>query len=133
MSSSRFQDTVRTIIDANYDLKVASPEFCISLLAYPTERTFTKLYRKIQTRDRRWIRDFIRADGLYAIIIAIEDIFRRKNSSLMNSILLLKCINCIKELMNSICGMQAVINLASEKKDCIQTLAKSKLFLLCRL
>lgn len=122
---SKFAQVAQSLINVTYDLENASPEFCVDLLESANEKTFSKIQKKISTSNRRWIRDFIRAQGLFALLQCIEKIFKKtKQNSFITSILLFKCLSCIKELMNAKYGMEAIIRMGIEDKDCIQILAK---------
>lgn len=117
----------KSLINATYNLENASPEFCVNLLECANEKTFSKLQKKINSSNRRWIRDFIRAKGLFALLQCIEKIFKKpKENSFITSILLFKCLSCIKELMNANYGMEAIIRMGIEDKDCVQILAKGE-------
>ncbi len=127
----RFKSITRSLIDATYSLKTASPEFCVGLLACANETTFKMVHRKLRAvkRNRQWIRDFIRADGLITLISCVERIFNRcQINSFVRSIQLLNCLSCIKEVMNSQFGMEAVINLSIGFGECVQILAKGMYF-----
>jgi len=124
----RFQSVARSLIDVSYDLTSATPQFCLSLLpsvnTSPTLTTLSKLHRKIQTSSRRWIRDFIHADALIALLTCTEAILHRHGSSFYAAVLLYKCLACIKELMNLQYGMEAVINMGVDNTTCASTLAR---------
>ena len=114
-------------IDYDYDLKNASPDFCIQLLHYPNLKMLSKLNRKLKTSSKEWIGEFIELKGLFSLIVCIEDICnKRKKSQLFISLILSKCVCCIKEILNLKFGMESIIDTVNEDPSCIQTLAKGK-------
>ena len=123
----KLKDVAMLLIKHDYNLKCASPEFCIQLLESLNVKMLTKLHRHIKFSDHRWIRHFINGNGLFSLLKCIEKILNRtRNHSFYSSIILSKCLSCIKELMNSKKGMESIIDLSIEDHTCIQILAKSK-------
>lgn len=114
-------------LEYDYDLAYASPEFCVHLIISNNAKVFTKILRKLQTSNQQWIFDFVYTfKGLLTLLFCLDKICMRKTTSLLNSLLLLKCLSCIKEIMNSKDGMDGIISLADEDSSCIQILAKGK-------
>ncbi len=100
--NQKFKRITNLIIKNNFDLKHASPEFCIRLLERPNEKFLSKLHKKIFVSTRQWINEFIYMRGLFALLKCIEKVFKKAAlNSIFISILLSKCLNCIKELLNS--------------------------------
>jgi 3-dehydroquinate dehydratase len=116
-------------LDFDYDLNNATPEFCVQLLNFPNLKMFSKLHSKIRSknRDREWILDFIQSNGLYSLVQCVEKLSTKKYSSaiIFNSLVLSKCICCIKEVLNSKYGMECIINMANEHQHCLNILAKA--------
>lgn len=111
-------------LEYDYDISCASPEFCSHLVVSNNAKVFTKLHKKIQTSNQNWIYEFVYTfKGLLALLVGLEKICVKKNT-LMNSLLTLKCLSCIKEIMNSKHGMDGIISLANEDNNCLQILAK---------
>ena len=124
----RFRRVARAIANLEYDyeLNEASPEFCAHLLIYPNIKVYKKLHKKLQTSTRAWIHEFIEHDGLFSLMQSIENPSNNyKNSGFINSLLISKCLNCIKELMNTKLGMESLITMTLEDVKYTQMFAKS--------
>ena len=111
----------------DYDISSASPDFCVHLLiSINNAKLFSKLNKKIQTSNQTWIYAFIYTfRGLLALVACLDKLCMRK-TTLLNSLIVLKCLSCIKEIMNSTYGMDSMISLMSEDVNSLQTLAKGK-------
>ena len=126
----RFRRIGRAIanLEYNYELNEASPEFCVHLLIYPNTRLYSKLSKKIRNcsiNNRAWILEFIQQEGLFSLILSIEKQCNNyKKSGFFNSLLISKCLECVKELMNSKFGMESLISMALDDQKCVQILAK---------
>lgn len=116
-------------LEYDYDISQASPEFCSHLVSSShNAKVFAKLHKKLQSTNQSWIFDFVYTfKGLLALLFCLDKICIRK-TTLMNSLLTLKCLSCIKEIMNSKHGMDKIISLASEDNNCVQILAKGSSF-----
>jgi hypothetical protein len=112
-------------IDHDYDLKEASPEFCIQLLSFPNLKMFSKLHRKIKTSGNDWIMEFIQSKGLFGLILCVEQLCNKTSSNVIyNSLVMSKCVCCIKELLNLKIGMECIIDVVDLDLTCIQTFSK---------
>ena len=110
----------------DYHLHEASPDFCVQLLNFPNMKMFTKLHRKLKSSTNDWIVEFVQAKGLIALILCIEQLSSKPNAAndLYNSIMLSKCVCCIKELLNLKIGMDYIIEVVDMDPTCIQTMSK---------
>lgn len=117
---SKFRRVCRALanLEFDYTLNYSSPEFCKQLLVYPNLKLFTKLERKLRNENQAWINEFIQTGGLFSLLHCIEYLSNKKyGNNLLNSILLCKCLNCIKEIMNHRFGMECIIGMAIEEKS----------------
>ena len=113
-------------LEHDYDLSVASPEFCIQLLSFPNLKMLSKLHRKLKTSGNDWIMDFIQLRGLFALILCLEQLCNKSNTSIIyNSLLMSKCVCCIKELLNLKTGMECIIEVVDLDPTCIRTFSKA--------
>lgn len=113
-------------LDQDYDLRSASPEFCIQLLIYPNLKLFCKLHQKIKSSDSEWILEFIHHKGLFSLMKCVEVLCsRRRSSEIFSSLIISKCVLCIKEVLNLKSGMERIINLAKDDSECLHILSKS--------
>jgi hypothetical protein len=120
--------------DNDYDLGQASAEFCVHLLISNNAKVFSKVHKKIQTSNSAWIYEFVHTfKGLLTLLSCLDKLCINKTTTLFNSLVLLKCLSCIKEIMNSTHGMDGVISLANEDQSCVQILAKGKNILFIKL
>ena len=118
----KFRRAGRAIANLEYDysLDQSSPDFCIQLLVYPNLKMFNKLVRKFRTANKQWINEFIQEKGLFNLLHCVEYLCHKKNgSTLMNSILLCKCLSSIKDILNHRFGMECIIDMANEDKSFI--------------
>jgi len=68
--------------------------------------------------DNQWLSGFILEGGLDRLLTAIDTPLAKK------PLVVLKCLQCIKELMNVEYGMEAVINMGVGNATCASTLAR---------
>lgn len=140
-------------IEYDYNLEHSSPDFCIHLLLNANLRVLTKLNRKLRNSSKEWIVEFVNTGGLLALLNLVDKLCQtqdtkatnksylransrnndisnvkmtnsRTNSSFFKSLILSKCICCIKELMNSKYGMETIIELAMIDSSTTNALSK---------
>ncbi len=115
----KFRLVVRSLLDGTYDLgPLSSPDFCVQLLRLPTQASLSTLHAKLKQSDNQWLSNFILEGGLVRLLTAIETPIER------NRLVMLKCLQCAKELMNVQYGMEAVINMGVDNTTCASTLAR---------
>ncbi len=128
----KFKYMVETLLNKNsadYSLNKASPQFCVQLLNITKTKTFDKLLTKIKSCSKEWINEFIKSNGFFTLFFASEKICIQigGEKTFVKSIMLTKCLKCMKEIMNLNVGMEFIISLATtEDKECIEILSKSK-------
>ena len=119
--NNKFKRIARLLIQSNYELENASPDFVINLLAVKCDlSTFQKLNLKILNSPREWTVEFIKLNGIISLLDCVERI--RNQSNIYGALRFVKCIGCIKSILNLEYGMERVINL---DRDAVQVLAKS--------
>ncbi|CAF0767609.1 unnamed protein product [Brachionus calyciflorus] len=126
----KFRQIGRAIanLENDYSIESSSPEFCIQLLNYPNLKFFNKLNRKLRNSNKDWINEFIQSKGLFQLLYCVEYLCHKKTgSSLINSILISKCLNCIKEILNHKFGMECIIDMANEDQSFVHILVKAVL------
>jgi hypothetical protein len=93
---------------AFYDLNHANADFCIQMLRYPNGRYLSKLLKKLRSCSEEWIVEFIRLDGLFELMNCIDQVLK-KGTTIINSIVVVRCVNCIKATMNFKFGFKSII------------------------
>lgn len=130
-SQKRFVQSVRAICTHSYDLKNASPEFIIHLLATltPNFKLFSRVQAKLAVESRDWITEFIERNGLARLVNSLDKICSQmlNENDMYISLILVKCICCIKLLLNVEHGMEKITRVATNSDaNFPQILAKSK-------
>ena len=98
------------------------PDECIDLLQIGTRiEIFLAVRHRILHCTRKWMKEFVRQGGLGYLLDALEDLTSKHGSyDLSETCEILECVTCIKAVMNSKSGLEAMI----ERKECAQKLAK---------
>lgn len=127
----KFRNLVEKLLNKNsgdYSLAKASPQFCVQLLNITKTKTFDKLLKKIKTSSHEWINEFIECNGFFTLLFASEKICNEAigDKTFLKSLMLAKCLKCMKEVMNLNVGMEFIINLAArDDNECIEIFSKS--------
>ena len=127
----KFRNVVEILLNkksVDYSLAKASPQFCVQLLNITKTKTFDKLLAKIKSSSNEWIKEFIKINGFFTLLFASEKICLQigGEKTFVKSIMLTKCLKCMKEIMNLNVGMEFIISLATtEDKECIEIFSKS--------
>ncbi|KAI0224266.1 Inverted formin-2, partial [Lamellibrachia satsuma] len=107
-TNGKFVEKITSAL-GHFDLDHCDPDVCISFLRNPSIKTYAALKRKLKNADKDWIQGFLDADGLEILLSAIDLVGGRRVSQLSDAMLLLECVSCIKELMNSKVGLEYLI------------------------
>lgn len=105
------------------DLTECDPEMCVGLLKLPSIRTYAALSKKLRTCNKQWMSGFLEAYGLKVLLESVDTLSSRKVSQLTDAMMLLECVNCVKEVMNSKIGLEFIID---GKNEFIPRLVKGK-------
>jgi hypothetical protein len=105
---SLFKKRVEMVRDS-VDFDQCDLETGISTLKVPSPEKYTALTKKIRSSNSEWLEKFLQYDGLEALLDAIGTISHRRVTQLSDAMMLLKCISCIKEVMNSKLGLDHLI------------------------
>lgn len=136
---SKFKQVAESLINKrknnicnDYNLAKALPEFCVQLLSVTNAKTFEKLFKKIKTSPIEWINEFIQKHGFFAFLNSLEKISNKNIHVFAKSLLLVKCLKSVKELMNRNIGMKFLVDLATiDGNDCIKIFSKGYLMIIC--
>ena len=97
------------------------PDECIDLLQIGTRiEIFLAVRHKILDCTRKWMKEFVRQGGLSYLLDALEDLTSKRTFDISETLEILECVSCIKAVMNSKNGLEAMV----ERKECAQKLAK---------
>ena len=105
---SIFKARIMSAMDS-VDLGNCDLETGISTLKVPSQEKYTHLQKKIRGANHEWLEKFLQLDGLEALLDAIGTISHRRVSQLSDAMMLMKCIACVKEVMNSKIGFDHLI------------------------
>ncbi|XP_028397641.1 inverted formin-2-like isoform X1 [Dendronephthya gigantea] len=98
------------------------PDECIDLLQIGTRiEIFLAVKHKILDCSKKWMKEFIRQGGLGYLLDALEDLTSKHSYDIRETYEILECVSCIKAVMNSKNGLEAMV----ERKECAQKLAKA--------
>ena len=104
------------------------PDECIDLLQIGTRiEIFLAVKHKILDCTRKWMKEFVRQGGLGYLLDALEDLTSKHTYDISETCEILECISCIKAVMNSKNGLEAMV----ERKECTQKLAKGLYNMVC--
>lgn len=97
------------------------PDECIDLLQIGTRiEIFLAVKHKILDCTRKWMKEFVRQGGLGYLLDALEDLTSKRTYDISDTYEILECVACIKAVMNSKNGLEAMV----ERKECAQKLAR---------
>lgn len=111
-SSSKKRSLFKTRVVAamdSVDFDQCDLEVGISTLKVPSPEKYTNLRKKIRTSNSEWLEKFLECDGLEALLDAIGTISQRRVTQLADAMMLMKCVSCIKEVMNTKIGFDHLI------------------------
>lgn len=121
-TSSHADDISKTDHTSAYNL-----EYCLRAIRKPSLRTFVQLKQVLETVGEDWIWDFVNNDGLGALFDALVSI-GCKNKSLVDALVKLECVECVKAVMDTPSGLTCMI----ENKDFTRKFVQCKYILYIR-
>lgn len=86
-----------------------TPELCVRLLNIPSVQNFSGLKAKLKSSSKAWIEEFLDFGGLEVLFEGLQRLGGRR-LCFVDAFLLLECVNCIKEVMNSRTGLNYIIH-----------------------
>lgn len=115
--------------DKNFSLSLASniePELCVRLLKVPSVQNFSGLKSKLRSSSRPWIEGFLNFGGLEVLFEGLRRL-GGKRLCFVDAFLLLECVNCIKEVMNSKTGLNYMIHDKKFSRNLVKGITKKYL------
>ncbi|XP_059897216.1 inverted formin-2-like [Gadus macrocephalus] len=106
-------------LDAN--LEDADPELCIRLLQVPTVTNYSGLLRRLQSSTTAWRVQFLELRGLDLLLEALERVSGRGCLHITDALLQLKCVACVRAVMNSKTGLDFML----DNQGYVRTLAQA--------
>jgi hypothetical protein len=96
----------------------------LSELTNPSLLTFRDLKNQLKKNDAEWLLEFLREQqGLNVLLATVDKLTAKKaKQSLQNTLILLECVQCIKNVMSSVTGLDYII----ANEDCTQKLAAGR-------
>lgn len=94
-------------------LSGAGPELCISLLQRGLN--FSGLEARLGSVDQQWIEEFLAANGLSALIEAVQVQSRKGFSSITDVLRQLECVRCVKSVIRNRCGLEFLVQNSQEE------------------
>jgi len=85
------------------------PELCVFLLNIPSVQNFTRLKSKLRSSSTSWMEGFLNFGGLEVLFEGLRRL-SGKRLRFVDAFVLLECVNCIKEVMNSKTGLNYMIH-----------------------
>lgn len=98
------------------------PELCVQLLRVPSLKNFSCLHVKLKSCKPEWLHEFVNLGGLNALLDSLDTM--GENLSFMDAFTKLECVRCVKEVMNSETGLEAMM----EVNGFVCSLARGKSF-----
>ena len=87
----------------------SDPEFCVTIIKIANVKTLSSLKRRIQKSSTEWYQGFLDAGGLEVLLEHVDNLGSRRVQNLSDAMLLLECVACIKNVLNSKPGMEYLI------------------------
>ena len=84
-------------------------DYCFRVIKSPNLYTFTDLKEHLEDTDSAWILEFLRNNGLEALFESLAKLSENKPHSVVDTFLQLRCVECVRAIMNSQAGLDAVI------------------------
>lgn len=94
----------------NLDFKDCDPEMSVGFLKLPSMRTYAALNKKLRSCDQTWMNGFLEASGLNALLEAVDSLSSKKLCQLTDAMMLLECVSCVREVMNSKMGLEFLLD-----------------------
>ena len=94
-------------------LSGADPELCISLLRRGLN--FSGLEARLRSVDQHWIEEFLAANGLSALIEAVQVQSKKGFSSITDVLRQLECVRCVKSVISNRRGLEFLVQSSQEK------------------
>lgn len=94
-------------------LSGAGPELCISLLRRGLN--FSGLEARLSSVDQHWIEEFLAANGLSALIEAVQVQSKKGFSSITDVLRQLECVRCVKSVISNRRGLEFLVQSSQEK------------------
>ena len=85
----------------------------------PTLGTYGNLKRRLAQCSPKGMRCFLESQGLDLLLDSLHKLTLKKNPTIVNAVLQVQCVDCVKAVMDSQIGLNLII----ENKDYIQKLA----------
>lgn len=104
-------DIIKNVLDTNNKNSINS-------------KLFFKLRKKFQLVNKEWIEKFIKLNGLLYLLNLIDNLLKLKLNNFLNTLKIIECIECIKEIMNKKYGMDSINDLILNDAKYIKILTK---------
>jgi hypothetical protein len=82
---------------------------CVYLLRHPSVFNFSRLRRKLESEDNRWMDEFLHHNGIELLFECLGDL-GRYTGTFSNLVLRLECVLCIRTVMNSKTGLRCLVS-----------------------
>ncbi|XP_041121560.1 inverted formin-2-like [Polyodon spathula] len=106
---------------AEANLENSDPELCIRLLQVPSVVNYSGLKKRLEGSDHSWMVQFLELSGLDLLLEALDRLSGRGCSRISDALLQLTCINCVRAVMNSSCGIEFIV----ENEGYVRKLSKA--------
>lgn len=92
------------------NLENAEPELCIRWLQIPTVVNYSGLKKRLENSSNDWMVQFLELDGLDLLLEALARLSGRGVAKITDALLQLTCVKCVRAVMNSLKGIDYIIN-----------------------
>ena len=83
----------------------------------PTLQNLAKLRKTIRTNDADWMTEFLEYDGLGLLFQCLKNLCSYQSHHLSDMVLRLECIMCIREVVNSLSGIDCLLKIKGRKDN----------------
>ena len=93
-----------------HNMNDVEPELFIKFVRIPSLKTYTSLTRKLEGCSKKWLKEFLVLGGLTSLFEVLENLSERGLARFSDAFLQLKCVRCVKAVLNNVTGLEFMIN-----------------------
>ena len=120
-----------TLYSGIADLADAEPELFIQLLKVPSLKNFSGARSKLEKAPENWMRDFLNLGGLECLLDGLSSLCSSRKMGFSSALEQLECARCIKIVMNSPSGLDAMVENSELTRSLVRGLLESLSCLRC--
>ncbi|RUS85552.1 hypothetical protein EGW08_006695 [Elysia chlorotica] len=109
MTSAADQDVTVSSQDMERHLDDCDPQTCVLYSHSPSVQVYFALKNRLEKSSDAWLKEFVALDGLESLLDSLCHMVGPKFSGFSDAILQIDCLSCIRAVLNSRVGMDALV------------------------